>query len=167
MTTIPLTRLSGVEVLWAEATGLDPERKLLQVRHVASGEQGSLTFDFLVIAVGQGHGWGQLPDHGMSRNEMLAHLRDQQSQVQDAKRIAIYGGGALGIETAAQIRESCPEKPVTLKHSNSELMSSARRSAQGPLSLIFVDSLRKKLETNFKVDLELDISRDFKTSFRP
>lgn len=164
---IPLNRLSAIEVLWAEATSLDYEERQLQVRHIPSNEVTLLTFDFLAIAVGQGHGWGYLPDRAMSRAEMLAHLREEQARVQDAKRITIFGGGALGIETAAQIRESYPEKPVALKHSNSELMSSAQRSAQGPLSSVFLERLQHKLVTSFEVDIELNVPRDVKTSLRP
>ena len=32
-------------------------------------------------AVGQGHGWGQLPDCAISKDEMLVHLREDQKKV--------------------------------------------------------------------------------------
>ena len=135
--TIPLSKLPVSKVLWAEATELDMSRKTLRVRHGGSGLFSYLPFDFLVIAVGQSHGFGQLPDRMLARDEILSFLRSEQSRVKQAQSVTIIGGGALGVETAAQVRQSHPATPVTLVHSSPQLMS----AVQPPLSAAFASTL--------------------------
>ena len=94
--TIPLSKLPVSKVLWAEATELDMSRRTLRVRHGGSGLFSYLPFDFLVIAVGQSHGFGQLPDRMLARDEILSFLRSEQSRVKQAQSVTVIGGGALG-----------------------------------------------------------------------
>ena len=153
--TIPLSKLPVSKVLWAEATELDMSRKTLRVRHGGSGLFSYLPFDFLVIAVEQSHGFGQLPDRMLARDEILSFLRSEQSRVKQAQSVTIIGGGALGVETAAQVRQSHPATPVTLVHSSPQLMS----AVQPPLSAAFTSTLHEKLVDNFGVRIRYSVPK--------
>ena len=153
--TIPLSKLKVSKVLWAEATELDVQRKTLTVRHGDSGLFSILPFDFLVVAVGQSHGFGQLEDRTLSRVEILSFLRAEQARVRNAQKVTIIGGGALGVETAAQIRHSHPATPVTLIHSSRQLMS----AVQPPLSAAFKSTLEQKLKNRFGVDINYGVPK--------
>lgn len=54
--------------------------------------------------------------------EGCAELRSFQQRVHAAKSVALVGGGAVGVEMAADIKSYFPEKKVTLVHSRAQLL---------------------------------------------
>ncbi|KAL5391428.1 hypothetical protein DPSP01_001296 [Paraphaeosphaeria sporulosa] len=86
-----------------------------------SGEK--LRYEYLVIATGTS---SRLPSKVVSTDSRDAEheLRGMQDEIQQARRIAIVGGGAVGVELASDIKDFYPEKEVTLVHSRAQLLSS-------------------------------------------
>jgi len=116
----------------------------------ASGETVSHPYDGLILAMGLHHGFGQLPNRILTQHDALRFLRSEQERVAAHDEIVIIGGGALGVETATQIRMTHPTKAVHIFHSRDTLMS----SANPPLSALFrAELLRKVLEHGVKVHL--------------
>ena len=87
--------------------------------HLASG--GKIDYAYLAIATGS---WQPVPAKVTSadRTEACAELRRVQDKIKLAKKIAIVGGGAVGVELAADIMSFYPEKRVTLIHSRAQLL---------------------------------------------
>ncbi|KZV91870.1 FAD/NAD(P)-binding domain-containing protein [Exidia glandulosa HHB12029] len=87
---------------------------------LASGEQ--IDYDFLVIATGSSQ---PLPVQVVAteRDEACHELQGVQSAIRDSQRIAVVGGGAVGVELAGDIKDFYPDKDVTLVHSRDRLMS--------------------------------------------
>ncbi|KAF7556955.1 hypothetical protein G7Z17_g1010 [Cylindrodendrum hubeiense] len=80
-----------------------------------------LDYDYLAIATGA----AQPPPARIDapgREEGIATLTGYQQRIQRADRIAVVGGGAVGVELASEIKEQYPEKKVTLIHSRDRLL---------------------------------------------
>ena len=89
--------------------------------HLASGEE--INYAYLAIATGASQ---PLPAKVLATelNEGSGELRTVQDGIQTAERIAVIGGGAVGIEIATDIKSFFPSKDVTLFHSRSQLLPS-------------------------------------------
>lgn len=85
--------------------------------------QGSRTlpFDYLVIATGTRlTAPGTMPDD--DKASAVRYLRAHQEDIRRAQRIAIVGGGAVGVQMACDLKELFPQKEVVLVHSREKLM---------------------------------------------
>jgi NADH dehydrogenase FAD-containing subunit len=60
---------------------------------------------------------------GSEKLDGTEYLRKHAAQVEASKKIAIIGGGAVGVQMATDIKQLFPEKEVTLVHSRDRLMS--------------------------------------------
>lgn len=99
-----------------KVTGIADGEVLLQ-----SGEK--LTFKYLVIATGviQPHPARMISDE---REEACEELRRLRARIQEAQRIAIVGGGAVGVQLSADIKSAFPTKEIVLVHSKERLLNS-------------------------------------------
>jgi apoptosis-inducing factor 2 len=90
-------------------TGVQPHQVQL-----ASGSV--LDYEYLAIATGS---WQPSPAKVVSttKNEGAAELRDCQDRISRAGRIAVIGGGPVGVQLASDIKSYYPQKDVTLVHS--------------------------------------------------
>jgi NADH dehydrogenase FAD-containing subunit len=82
-----------------------------------------VAFEFLAIATGSKQ---PLPAKvaGKTKAEGRAELKGLQSQIEKAKRIAIVGGGAVGVQLVGDIKGWYPNKEVTLIQSRERLLPS-------------------------------------------
>jgi pyruvate/2-oxoglutarate dehydrogenase complex dihydrolipoamide dehydrogenase (E3) component len=53
----------------------------------------------------------------------VSYLRDHAERVSRSSNIVVIGGGAVGVQTATDIKELYPNKSVTLLHSRNTLMN--------------------------------------------
>ncbi|OAA58895.1 Pyridine nucleotide-disulfide oxidoreductase, FAD/NAD(P)-binding domain protein [Akanthomyces lecanii RCEF 1005] len=85
-----------------------------------SGE--TLDYEYLAIATGS---WQPPPSKAVSLDKegACAELQSSQQKIQDANRIAIVGGGPVGIQIATDIAAYFSEKNVTLVHSHPQLLN--------------------------------------------
>ncbi|ETN41375.1 uncharacterized protein HMPREF1541_03310 [Cyphellophora europaea CBS 101466] len=104
------------------------ERKHAEVARVTSEqvvlESGECVhYAMLVVATGCSQ---PRPARLRSRdsNGGCQELRNLQGKVKEAGRIAVVGGGAVGVELAADIKSYYPDKAVTLVHSRQQLLNS-------------------------------------------
>ncbi|KAJ5292226.1 hypothetical protein N7478_001477 [Penicillium angulare] len=86
---------------------------------LASG--GQIPFAYLAIATGSKQNFPENITASESR-EACNELRQIQKKIQAARRIAVIGGGALGVEISADIKSFFPQKIVTLFHSRDRLL---------------------------------------------
>lgn len=92
--------------------------------NLASGEK--IDYAYLAIATGSSQ---PLPAKVLSTdaNEGSKELRTVQERIQAANRVAVIGGGAMGIEIATDIKSFFPSTEVTVFHSRNQLLPSFGR----------------------------------------
>ncbi|KAL4867242.1 hypothetical protein BDV12DRAFT_123343 [Aspergillus spectabilis] len=86
------------------------------------GEIIDIDWEYLVIATGSSSG---LPVRlsATEKEEGCVELRGVQERIKDSDKIAVVGGGAVGVELASDIKDFYPGKEVTLIHSRGEILS--------------------------------------------
>ncbi|RDB15801.1 Apoptosis-inducing factor 2 [Hypsizygus marmoreus] len=86
---------------------------------LASGE--TLEYEFLALTTGC-----TLPPpanvRATEKKDGCAELRAMQANIKGAKRVAVLGGGAVGVQLASDIKSFYPEKEVVLVHSHQQLL---------------------------------------------
>ncbi|RGP63902.1 hypothetical protein FSPOR_8229 [Fusarium sporotrichioides] len=89
--------------------------------HVNTASGSSLPFEYLIIATGA----AQPPPARLlakNKNDGIEEFRGFQQRISKAGKVAVVGGGAVGIELVTEIREKYPDKQVTLIHSREQLL---------------------------------------------
>ncbi|PYI09194.1 FAD/NAD(P)-binding domain-containing protein [Aspergillus sclerotiicarbonarius CBS 121057] len=139
---IPELKTGSVSVVRGKAIKADPEAKSLVYFSGESGElqQRSLDYDYLVVATGLRRSWPTVP-MATTKAEYSAQAARYIHHLQSRTSIAVIGGGAVGIEMAAEIKHQYPLKDVTLIHSRSSLLSSE------PVSIEFRDQVHKVVQS--------------------
>ncbi|RAL03198.1 NAD(P)/FAD-dependent oxidoreductase [Aspergillus ibericus CBS 121593] len=139
---IPELKRGGVSVVRGKAIKADPEAKTLVYLSGEPGElqQRSLDYDYLVVATGLRRPWPTVP-MATTKAEFSAQAARYIEHLQSRNSIAVIGGGAVGIEMAAEIKHQYPLKDVTLIHSRSSLLSSE------PVSMEFRDTVHKVVQS--------------------
>jgi NADH dehydrogenase FAD-containing subunit len=100
-----------------------------------SGE--TIPYDVLVLAPGSA--WSSalaFPDGG---DEVVNFIRQWRSKYEKAKHIVLAGGGAVGIETAGEIKDAFPDKKVTIVQGDNLLTNKT-----------YPDKFRKALDTSLR-----------------
>ncbi|KAL4791409.1 hypothetical protein BDV19DRAFT_393155 [Aspergillus venezuelensis] len=81
-------------------------------------------YDYMITCTGLARQYPSAP-RSFTREKFLAETADNLANVRDAsKGVAVIGGGAVGIEIAAECKMLHPDVPVTLIHSRAALLSS-------------------------------------------
>ncbi len=88
-----------------------------------------LGFDYAIIACGSRYNQ-PFKEKDVVISTRGSHLREYAEKTRKAKRIAIIGGGIVGVELAGELVEKYPEKSITLIHANSELMERTPKKAR-------------------------------------
>ncbi len=82
-----------------------------------------LPYEFLVIATGSTGANGLPSRPGVEDREAgMQLLARMQARIKTATRVVIAGGGAAGVELAADAKDRYPDKSITLVHSRQALM---------------------------------------------
>jgi len=94
---------------------------------LASGQK--IDYAYLVIATGSSQ---PLPVNVLSTDRVAAchELQEVQQAIIASQRVAIVGGGAVGVELASDIKDFYPEKDVTLIHSRNSLLNTFGKRLQ-------------------------------------
>jgi len=134
----------GVKHIQSFVHGVDYGQKLIHLTN-----DSTLEFDVLVLATGRNYPApyrleamraGDSNDRAemtssqdsfhpevYSREQLLKKLSKQRKKLAESQQAIVVGGGATGVETAAEIKVKFPNKPVTLYHSKSRLLISQRQ----------------------------------------
>ncbi|PGH15519.1 hypothetical protein AJ80_05536 [Polytolypa hystricis UAMH7299] len=106
-------------VRWVRDSVASMGRSSVRLRD--SGEE--VPYEYLIIATGSGQG-AQLPSRVGSEDkaEGTKLLRGVQSRIASAKKVVVVGGGAAGVELAADTKAKYPEKTIVLVHSRQAVM---------------------------------------------
>ncbi|EEP76860.1 conserved hypothetical protein [Uncinocarpus reesii 1704] len=107
---------------------------------LASGK--SIDYEYLAVATGS---WQPAPAKLTSteKADACAEMRASQHRIQNSSRIAVIGGGPVGVQVATDIKSYFPQKDVTLIHSRHQLLPNF-----GPRLHEFALQALKKLQVN-------------------
>ncbi|KAJ3104858.1 hypothetical protein HDU96_008783 [Phlyctochytrium bullatum] len=86
------------------------------------GETNQIPYDYLIYAAGASHPEPTSLSEIDGKAEAISRLRWYQDKIRTATKILVCGGGAAGIETACEIKETYPDKEVILVHSRERYM---------------------------------------------
>ncbi|KAG7284031.1 hypothetical protein NEMBOFW57_010389 [Staphylotrichum longicolle] len=121
---IPALQSPDIRVLQGSVKSVDPERKVASYVGHGSTETTELQYDYFVAASGLRRVWPVVPQ-SLRRKQYLFEAGDHIRAVTAAKHgVVIVGGGAVGIEMAAELKLVHPHLTVTLVHSRDKLLSS-------------------------------------------
>lgn len=112
-----------MEFVRGSVTSVDPERKVAQILELQSQQTRHEQYDYLIAASGLRRVFPTVPQ-SLCREEYLNEAKSHRQSVQNAQEgVVIVGGGAVGVEMAAEIKELDPRQKVTLVHSRDRLLS--------------------------------------------
>ncbi|KAJ1882969.1 hypothetical protein H4R99_001199 [Coemansia sp. RSA 1722] len=110
-----------------------------------NNETADVLFDYLVICLGDGR-FAPIGTAATSKAGYLEQIQKAFEEIRAAGSVAVVGGGAVGIEMAADIKCDFPEKQVKLVHSRQLLLP-------GP----FKDEFRQTVLDIMQKDIGVDV----------
>ncbi|KAJ3212446.1 hypothetical protein HDU67_003840 [Dinochytrium kinnereticum] len=121
-------------VITALATSISPTHVTLDrsvdasdlLGDVDGGKTNQVPYEYLIYAAGASHPEPTSLSETNGREEAIGRLKFYQDKIRAATKVLVCGGGAAGIETACEIKETYPEKEVTLVHSRERYMLTYR-----------------------------------------
>lgn len=115
--------------------------------HVLLASGRTLDFVYLAIATGASQ---PVPSKMPSteREAACSEMRNVQSSISESHKIAVIGGGAVGVELASDIKDFYPDKDVTIVHSHDRLMSKFGPKLSDHVQRRFEDELKIRVLVN-------------------
>ncbi|KAL3476723.1 hypothetical protein BJX99DRAFT_227203 [Aspergillus californicus] len=125
---LPALQTPDIRCVQGHIEALDSSSKTATV----ATTKGSVheTYDYLITCTGLRREYPSAP-HSFTREKYLAEAAETLTKIRDASNgVIVIGGGAVGIEIAAECKMLHPNIPVTLVHSRSSLLSSESLPAE-------------------------------------
>lgn len=120
---IPALRHPCVRCTRGSLSGIDTNNLVASIVDSKTGEQTEHRYDYFVAATGLRRIWPVVPQSLTKRRyqiEIGEHVRSIRNAVDG---VIVIGGGAVGIEMAAELKLVQPGLKVTLIHSRDKLLS--------------------------------------------
>ncbi|KAM6526235.1 hypothetical protein FSOLCH5_002363 [Fusarium solani] len=121
---IPGLDSPSIKIIQGSVTDVDLTAKTATVSAYLTQEKSTHQYDYLVSATGLRRVWPVVPQ-SLTRKQYLLEAENHIQAVNHAKDgVVVVGGGAVGIEMAAELKMVKPHVKVTLVHSRDKLLSS-------------------------------------------
>ncbi|KAK9719118.1 hypothetical protein K7432_004983 [Basidiobolus ranarum] len=117
----------------------------ITANNVKLADNGEINFDYLIMALGQSRGT-PIGVSASTKGEFMKELLKHHYDIKDSKSVVVVGGGAVGIEMAADVKCDFPEKDVTLIHSRAL-----------PISGPFRDEFRQEVVRILREDIGVNM----------
>lgn len=108
--------------LQGKVTALEDGRATVALNH---GGEREVVWDYAVIASGSVTMDPLIKAQALSEAERAAEIAAMNGRLRHAASVVIAGGGPVGVETAAELREAFPNLSVTLVHAGEKLLGHA------------------------------------------
>lgn len=113
-------KLAGMPIRQGLVTRLDAEQSRVVVRG-PDGAEETIPYDALVLSMGVTNGfWREATIE--SRDAVDRRIDGAAAELAAARSIAIVGGGATGVSAASNLKETYPDKRVTLFFGQAEIL---------------------------------------------
>ncbi|KAK3701827.1 hypothetical protein LTR37_015249 [Vermiconidia calcicola] len=120
---IPSLQHRHIHCIQGSVIAVDCEKMCASIKPHKSGSAIEHKYDYLIAATGLRRVWPTVPQ-SLTRDEYLNEARGHIDLVRDAEHgVVVIGGGAVGIEMAAETKLVYPNTQVTLIHSRERLLS--------------------------------------------
>ncbi|KAK7414731.1 hypothetical protein QQX98_006415 [Neonectria punicea] len=121
---IKALQFPSFKVIHGSVSSVDPASKTATISDHLTKELSTQQYDYFVAASGLRRVWPVVPQ-ATTRKAYLLEAEQQIYNVENAKHgVVVVGGGAVGIEMAAELKMVKPHIKVTLVHSRDKLLSS-------------------------------------------
>lgn len=122
-TDIPALRHPSIRFTRGTLTKIDTDNLSAKILDPNTGEQSEHHYDYFLAATGLRRVWPVVPQ-SLTKKQYQIETFEHTHSVQNAvDGVVIIGGGAVGIEMAAEIKLVQPGLKVTLIHSRDKLLS--------------------------------------------
>ena len=113
----------NIHIKQGSLTNVDSDRRVASIS-LSDGKVHEQPYDFFIAATGLRRVWPVVPQ-SLTKEKYLAETADHIESVRTASHgTVVIGGGAVGIEMAAEAKLCHPHTKVTLVHSRGKLLSS-------------------------------------------
>ncbi|KAJ6151472.1 hypothetical protein N7470_007069 [Penicillium chermesinum] len=121
---IPALKSPYINFIQGTVSTINPAEKVAHILDTATKANRIEQYDYLIAASGLRRVFPTVPQ-SLRRVEFLQEAQRQSKAVTNAREgIAVVGGGAVGVEMAAELKILHPQKKITLIHSRDRLLSS-------------------------------------------
>lgn len=121
---LPALQSPQVKFVRASVSSVDCEARTATVVDTTTKEATTYAYDYFVAATGLRRAFPVVPQ-SLKRKQYLIELEEHIHAVANAQHgVVVVGGGAVGIEMAAELKLVQPGIQVTLAHSRDKLLSS-------------------------------------------
>jgi len=118
-TFIPYKPIFGDNFVQGKVKDINIEEKF-----VILDNKEEIKFTELVLATGSSGPFPGKCDHSLGDSSQLQQLyEDYATKIKKAKKIAIIGGGAVGVELSGEIAGDFPDKEITIIHGSDKIVS--------------------------------------------
>ncbi|OAA44322.1 Pyridine nucleotide-disulfide oxidoreductase, NAD-binding domain protein [Metarhizium rileyi] len=125
---LPGLQDSQIKFTQTSVSSVDCEEKTATTIDRTSGIATTHEYDYFVAATGLRRVWPVVPQ-SLTRKQYLLEVEEHIHAVASAQHgVVVVGGGAVGIEMAAELKLVKPDSKVTLIHSREKLLSSENLS---------------------------------------
>ncbi|KAI8986166.1 FAD/NAD-P-binding domain-containing protein [Trametes punicea] len=134
MTVSPIDKLEDkalvpFDKLFHNGNGTAKIGKVVSIAEAAPGQGGEVVLEngeripYTALILATGSSWPG-PLHFPARDaDVRAHINSWRNKFEKANHVIIVGGGAVGLETAGEIKDIWPTKKVTIVHSDNLLVN--------------------------------------------
>ncbi|RAH73225.1 putative pyridine nucleotide-disulfide oxidoreductase AMID-like [Aspergillus aculeatinus CBS 121060] len=120
---IPALKTPDIKWIQGSVHSVDCQRKVAQILDSQTRRSREEKYDFLIAASGLRRAFPTVPQ-SLERREFLEETRKNVEAIQNAKEgVVVIGGGAVGAEMAAELKDLYPNQKITLIHSREHLLS--------------------------------------------
>jgi len=115
--------------LFHNGNGRFVQGRVTSIEEKAPGKGGAVVLQdgeripYTVLVLATGSSWAGPLDFPYSDAEVRSHIKTWRQRYAEANDIVIVGGGAVGIETAGEIRDTYPTKKVTIVQGSDMLLN--------------------------------------------
>ncbi|OGM49226.1 apoptosis inducing factor [Aspergillus bombycis] len=120
---IPALKSPNLQIVRGSVNTVDFQNKVAQILDFETQETRQEKYDFFIAGTGLRRVFPTVPQ-SLKREEFLKEVLSHKEAIRGADDgVVVIGGGAVGVEMAAELKELDPQQKVTLVHSRDRLLS--------------------------------------------
>ncbi len=120
--------LEGVNIVHGKVEGIDPHKQSINI-HTFNNEEKEIDYDALLIATGVNNGFWRTPNLE-DKEQIQRSLEQKATEIANARKIDIIGGGASAVNSAFNIKKQFPEKSLRLFYPGDTVLKNYPKKVQ-------------------------------------
>ncbi|CAI7671165.1 unnamed protein product [Penicillium pancosmium] len=121
---IPGLKSSGINFIRGSVSSVDFAAKTAHIDETDTKAKRNESYDYLVVGSGLRRTFPTVPQSQV-RADFIAEAKSHAEEIQKSREgVVVVGGGAVGVEMAAELKILYPDQKITLIHSRNRLLSS-------------------------------------------